>query len=172
MKYFLLISTLFILNLNGSSLELDSFEADFTQTITDEKAKVLTYTGTIVVSKPKYAFWKYITPITKEIYINQNQVIVIEPEIEQVIFKRIDTNLDFLQIMQHAKEIKHNQYMAVFQNVEYIIKIKNKKIESITYKDNFDNSIAILFNNQKQNHKVDVTIFKPNIPLDFDIISE
>ncbi|MDY0116225.1 MAG: LolA-like outer membrane lipoprotein chaperone [Sulfurimonadaceae bacterium] len=172
MKLFLFLTTFLLLNANASSLNIDSFQAEFIQTITDEKAKVLTYTGSVVASKPKYALWKYTTPFTKEIYINQNQVIVIEPEIEQVIFKRIDTNLDFLQIMQHAKEIAPNQYKAVFQNVVYIINLKNNKIDSIAYKDNFDNAIAITFSKQKENQKIDEALFKPKIPLDFDIISE
>lgn len=172
MKFFLYLITFLLLNAQASPLNIDSFEADFVQTITDEKTKVLSYTGSIVAANPKYALWRYATPITKEIYINQNQVIIIEPEIEQVIFKRIDTNLDFLQIMQHAKEIAPHQYKAVFQNVVYIVNVKEDQIHSITYKDNFDNDIAITFSKQKQNRKIDTKLFKPEIPLDFDIISE
>lgn len=172
MKRFLFLTTFLLFNAHASVLDMDSFEAEFKQTITDEKAKVLTYTGSVVASKPNYALWKYEAPITKEIYINQNRVIVIEPEIEQVIYKRIDTNLDFLQIMKLAKEIEPNKYKAVFQNVVYIISVKESQIGSITYKDSFDNAIAITFSKQKQNHKIAQELFNPKIPADFDIISE
>ena len=151
---------------------IDSFKADFTQTVTDEKNKVLTYNGNIIASKPQNAIWRYTTPINKDVYINKHSVTIIEPEIEQAIIRKIESNFDFFKMIQNAKELQHNIYITKFKNTDFTIITKNKLIESISYIDEFENNVKILFKNQKQNEKIDESIFIPNIPLEFDIIRD
>lgn len=173
MKFILFLLPLFLSQLYASSLEkLESLEAEFTQSVTDEKNKTLLYKGYVSASKPQHAKWHYSEPVLKDIYVNKNKVVIIEPEIEQVIIKRLGSDLDFFQIMQHAKQTAPETYEAVFKNTLYTIEITKEKLTSISYKDEFENDIKISFSNQKQNAKIDLTLFEPQIPLDFDVISE
>ncbi|MEA2098563.1 MAG: LolA-like outer membrane lipoprotein chaperone [Campylobacterota bacterium] len=151
---------------------LNSFKADFVQTITDEKNKTLTYSGSIFASKPQNAVWKYITPINKNIYINRYNVIIVEPEIEQVIIRKISSDFDFFNMIKNAKKIDKNKFIAKFEHTSFIIVTKNQLIESISYIDQFENSVKILFMNQVQNSTIDEDIFIPVFPLEFDIIRD
>ena len=85
---------------------ISSFEADFTQSVTDDKDKALVYQGHIVASKPQNAVWNYNKPIKKDVYINSFNVTVVEPEIEQVIIRQIESNFDFFTMIENAKEIR------------------------------------------------------------------
>lgn len=162
-----------LFSLSFASLKnIYSFEAEFTQNITDEKNKVLTYNGHLIAAKPLYAMWQYTKPVKKDIYINARNVTIIEPEIEQVIVKRIESKFDFFNIVEHAKEIKKDVYEAYYKESKFTIISKNNFIESISYLDEFDNKVQILFTNQKQNIEIDNSIFVPRIPLEFDVIRD
>ena len=163
-----LLSTLLFASLDN----INSFEADFTQMVTDDKGKVLTYTGNVIASKPQNALWDYIKPITKKIYIDSHKVTVIEPEIEQVIIRRIESSFDFFNMIKKAKKTGDNSYLAIFKSSEFIIKTEKSLIKSIAYSDEFENSVHILFENQKQNREIDKMIYIPNIPVEFDIIRD
>lgn len=151
---------------------LNTFQADFKQTVTDENNKVLSYSGSVVASKPQNAVWTYTTPIKKEVYININKAIVIEPEIEQVIIKHIESNFSFFNMISNAKKIKDNVYIANYKESKFTIITKDDLIESISYLDEFENKVKIVFKNQKQNIAVDSKLFFPEIPIDFDIIND
>jgi len=149
---------------------MNSFEADFQQKITDDKNATLTYKGHIQAKKPQYALWEYKEPVEKSIYITSRKVTIIEPELEQVIIKYISSDFDFFSMMQHAKKIDENSYLAHFKEVKYKINVKDGEIISISYRDEFDNSVTILFTNQVKNRTLKKELFEPKIPLDFDII--
>lgn len=151
---------------------LATFKADFTQSITDDKNKVLHYEGSLVAAKPQNVLWSYVKPVKKDVYINDNNVIVVEPELEQAIFKRIQSKFDFFNIIKNSKQLDKNTYIATYNNKDFLIQTKGNMIESISYVDEFENKVKILFNNQKENEKVDSEIFKPKIPADFDIIKD
>ncbi|EDZ62715.1 outer membrane lipoprotein carrier protein LolA [Sulfurimonas gotlandica GD1] len=151
---------------------LNSFEADFTQSVTDDKNKSLVYKGHIIASKPQNAVWNYIQPIKKDVYINRFNVTVIEPEIEQVIIRKIDASLDFFNMIQNAKEIEKDKYEANYKESKFTITTNNKIIKSISYIDEFENKVKIVFNNQKQNEEINKEIFVPKYPLEFDIIRD
>ena len=171
MKYlflYLALSTFLFASLEN----INSFQADFTQTVIDDKGKVLTYNGRVVASKPQNALWNYLKPVTKDIYINADSITVIEPEIEQVIIRKIESNFDFFNMIRKAKKTDENSYLAMFKNSKFIIKTENSLIKSISYSDEFENSVQILFENQKQNEEINEDIYTPNIPLEFDIIRD
>jgi outer membrane lipoprotein carrier protein len=75
-------------------------------------------------------------------------------------------------MIKNAKKINNNTYMAIYKDSKFKIKTKENKIESISYKDELENNIVISFKNQKQNEKIEVSEFKPKIPLDYDVIQE
>jgi len=171
MKY--LLSLLLSFSISYASFDnINSFEADFTQTVTNDKDNSLVYKGSIVASKPQNALWVYKKPIQKEVYISKLNVTVVEPEIEQVIIRSIDSNLDFFNMIKNAKKIKENVYEAIYGDSKFIITTNNTIIKSISYVDEFENKINIIFENQKQNKEIDMEIFTPKYPLEFDIIRD
>ena len=162
---------LFCSTLSFASIEnIDTFKADFIQTITDDKNVSLKYSGNLIAKKPQSALWNYIKPIEKNVYINKYSITIVEPEIEQVIIRKIETNFDFFMMMKNATKIDKDRYIANYKNTKFIISTKDKLIESISYKDEFENNVKIFFKNQKQGIKIDNDIFKAKYPLDFDII--
>lgn len=152
--------------------EINSFEADFTQSVTDENNKILSYSGSIVASKPQNVMWNYMKPIKKNVYINSRSVVIVEPEIEQVIIKEIESNFNFFNMIKNAKQIKENTFVAHYKESVFTITTKDDFIKSISYVDEFENKVTITFENQKQNESIDSTVFVPKIPNDFDIIRD
>ncbi|MCF6310047.1 MAG: LolA-like outer membrane lipoprotein chaperone [Sulfurimonas sp.] len=171
MKY-LLIAILLISQAFASLEQINSFEADFSQSITDDKNKVLVYNGHVIASKPQNAKWSYYKPVKKDVYINKFEVVVVEPEIEQVIVRRVESKLDFFKMISKAKEIEKNVYSANFKDSKFTIVQSNNAIESISYIDEFENRVKIVFKNIKQNHNIDLKIFTPIFPLYYDIIRD
>ena len=151
---------------------INSFEADFLQKIIDDKGVKITYSGHVMASKPKYALWQYFKPIQKSVYILPNKIVIVEPELEQVIIKHLKGNFDLFKIIHNAKKINKNKYLAKFKDKEYTIEIENSTIKSITYKDTLDNKITIVFKNQEENKKIPKEKYTPHIPKEYDIISE
>jgi len=171
MKHLFMI---FVLYSSGfaSLNEIKSFEADFIQNVVDEKNKKLSYSGHVVAKKPQDAVWNYISPITKTIYITKSVITIVEPELEQAIVKSIRSSFDFFSMIKDAKKVDENSYLATFKESKFTIIMKNKLIKSISYIDEFENSVKIIFENQKQNKEINKELFTPNIPIGFDIIRD
>jgi outer membrane lipoprotein carrier protein len=172
MKLLLSLFILLFTYANAANINIDSFEADFVQTITDENSKVLKYKGHIIAAKPKSAAWYYTEPLEKKIYLNKFEATIVEPEIEQVIIRKFHNELDFFQLIKKAKKISKNSFVTVNNNTKYTIEINNEMIRSVSYLDQFENKVKILFSNQKQNHKIDKDKFLPKYPMDYDIVNE
>jgi outer membrane lipoprotein carrier protein len=171
MKLFLLIGLLFSLSFSDL-VKLSSFEANFIQTITDEKGKVLSYSGTLQALKPQFALWNYKKPVEKRVYIQNKRVSIVEPELEQVIIRRISSDFDFFTLMSNAKKIDKEHYVAKFEDSDIFIELKDSKVLSLSYKDKFDNDVKILFSEQLQNIEISPTIFQASYPNSYDIITD
>ena len=156
----------------ASLSDINSFKADFIQNITDEKNKVLSYNGHILAAKPQSALWTYLQPIKKYVYINPRTVTIVEPEIEQVIVKRIESNFNFFNMIQNAQKVDKNSYIAHYQESIFTISTENNLLKSISYRDEFENAVEIIFSNQVQNLEIDQKLFVPFIPLEYDIIND
>ena len=166
------LSMLFFTMSFASLSDINSFKADFTQNIVDEKNKVLSYRGHILASKPQNALWVYSQPVNKYVYINPRTVTIIEPEIEQVIIKRIESNFNFFNMIQNAQKIDKNLYRAHYKESIFTIGTENNLLKSISYKDEFENSVEIIFSNQEQNIQIDKKLFVPFVPVEYDIIND
>jgi len=171
LKYILLLllTTTFIY---ANEIELDSFKANFTQTVTNDKGNELKYKGTIIASKPQNMLWSYSFPAKKDIIIHNHRVTVIEYDIEQVQIRNIHGDFDFFKILKKSKKIAPNTYVAHFNDIEYTLKFRSDEIYSISYLDELENKILITFTKQELNNKIDKNIFIPIIPTDFDIIRD
>lgn len=169
----LLLSLVLCSSIGFASLNsINSFKADFIQSVTDDKNSTLLYSGNLAAQKPQNALWHYISPIEKDVYINKYSVTIIEPEIEQVIIRKIETKFDFFNMIQNAKKVALNTYQAQYQNKKFTIKMKNNFIEEILYSDDFENKVSIVFTNQKQNINIEDEKFVAKYPVDFDIIRD
>lgn len=171
MKHIILLQILLQLAY-AQILTINSFEADFKQELTNEKGKVISYKGHISAVKPNYALWKYETPLNKEIYVSKTKVTILEPEIEQVIIRNTYLDFDIFDLIKNAIMLKENIYKARFRETDFQIVFKNSLISSISYKDELDNSIKILFSKQLQNKKIPLSRFIPSIPDEYDIIRD
>ena len=171
MKYILLL-LLTATFAYSNEINLDSFKANFIQTLTNDKGNTLEYKGTMSATRPQSMLWSYTFPAKKEIIIKDRRVTIIEYDIEQVLIRNIHGDFDFFKIIKSAKKIKPNVYIASFNEIKYTIQLNGKKISSISYLDELENSIVITFTNQVQNKKLDPSIFTAIIPLDFDIIRD
>jgi len=171
MKYLIILifsfSSLFAF---GESIQ--SFQADFVQTITDEENKVLSYKGKIHSKRPNLVLWHYAEPINKKIYINKKRAVIIEPELEQAIIKQLKGEIDFFGILASAVSVDMTHFKANYKGIDFILQESNGVIESISYTDQLENKVLITFSSQKQNRPIEDLFFKPKVPKDFDIIRE
>jgi len=165
-----IIVFLIFINMLLASIEINSFEADFIQIVKESK-KTIKYYGKLYFKKPMKILWKYIKPVKKEIYIVDDQVVVIEPEIEQATISHFTKTKNIIEILKKAKKIDKNTLLAKYQNQNFYIYLDNKgKLKKIVFKDKLENEIIIVFKNQKQNIKIEDKIFEYKIDPEFDII--
>jgi outer membrane lipoprotein carrier protein len=167
---FFLAALLASASLLAAPKDLNSFNAKFVQTITDDNGKTIRYSGELWAAKPQNALWVYQKPIQKSVYVNAQKVTVIEPAIEQVTLRTLENEIDFLSIVQKAKKVDNDTYAATVKGQTYTVTFKNDTLSSISYTDGFDNKVTIQFNTQNQNKPIDASRFKALIPADYDII--
>ncbi|EAH5310824.1 LolA-like outer membrane lipoprotein chaperone [Campylobacter jejuni] len=161
--FFIFIGQLFALDLN-----FNTFSSNFTQ-IVKSKNSTLSYSGHFILSKDQ-AYWSYDTPSKKEIYINKNQVTIVEHDLEQVIFSHLDNIPNLNEIFKKVSLIDKDKLVAKYDNINYTIKLNQEQIQSISYKDEFENDVIINLNNQIKNPKINSDVFKAKIPQNYDIV--
>ncbi len=150
--------------------EIKTFEANFTQIIVNNSNKKIEYHGKIYIKDNSKIVWKYKSPIIKNVYIDKNFAIIDEPELEQAIFTSLNKEINIVKLLKDAKKIEENVYETSMYDTSYKITMQNRRIKSIKYKDEIENSIEIIFSNIKQNQKLDESIFKFQPPKGYDII--
>ena len=165
-----IILSLLCVNLFGFAENLNTFSAHFVQTVVDDKNTMIKYSGDIKAKRPNMAMWNYTNPVKKEIYINNADLVIIEPEIEQVILKKVGNTIAFFEMLKNAKKVDNENYKAKYENLKINIHVKGTKIISITYLDELENKVTIQFTNQVENQTIDDKVFKAKIPADFDVV--
>jgi len=169
---YLLIFTLLTLSLQATMKDLKSYQASFKQTIIDQDNVKIVYTGTFKALKPRHAVWHYQTPVEKSVYINNQQVVIVEPELEQAIYKYSKNNFTLFNILDDAKRVDKSTYEKRINDRLYKLKVDKNKILSLEYLDNFENKVFITFSKQKPNITLLSKVFHPIISEDYDIIKE
>ncbi len=147
-----------------------TMQAEFVQTITDEKNSTITYTGNMLAKRPNMTMWHYMKPVEKTVYITSANVTIVEPELEQAIVKKLDNSIDILAILAAAKKNSRERYTAYYNHQQYHISMQGDMIKSISYSDAFDNIVTIVFTAQQINKDIDDSRFHADIPEEFDII--
>lgn len=171
MKYIFILTLLFN-SLFAFGENIQSFEADFVQTITDEENKTLTYKGTMHSKRPNLVLWRYNEPVNKKIYINNRRAVIVEPELEQIIIKQLEGEVDFFGILSSAESVDETHYKASYKGIIFTLKETNGVIDSLAFTDQLENRVLIAFSNQRQNRSIEESLFTPTIPQGFDIIQE
>lgn len=163
---FVILSFIFMVQVFALDLNFTSFSSDFTQEVVSKDSK-LTYKGNFIITQDQ-AFWSYQSPTQKEIYIDKKDIVIIEHDLEQVIFSKLENIPNLNEIFKNAKQTQKGQYKARYENIDYFLKLENDEIKSVSYKDDFDNEVAIYFFKQVKNTKIDPKIFIPQIPSHYD----
>jgi outer membrane lipoprotein carrier protein len=131
---------------NASELkDINSYQASFTQSIVNNSNKEILYNGSIYIKQPSNALWKYIDPIEKNVYILANKVIIVEPDLEQVIISTLKEEINILNLLKNSSKISKTKYEANVYDKKYILTIKNGQLTQINYKDEIENKVTIYF---------------------------
>lgn len=149
-----------------------TIQSDFTQKVTNDQNKTIIYQGLFYATNDKKALWIYEKPVAKKIYFNNTRVLIIEPELEQVIITTLENTPNIAQLLQDAKEVSPNKYITKYQETTYTILTQKENIEKVVYRDKLDNAVEIIFSNQSTNLFLDDELFRAEIPRGYDIVRE
>jgi len=152
--------------------DFKTIQSDFIQKVTNDQNKTIVYEGIFYATHDQKALWIYQKPIAKKIYFNQSKVLIIEPELEQVIMTSLENTPNIAQILREAKEVTPHTYVTKFMDTTYTITASNDTIEKITYKDKLENRVEIIFSSQSINLFLDDELFRADIPKGYDIVRE
>ncbi|MCB9097268.1 LolA-like outer membrane lipoprotein chaperone [Arcobacter aquimarinus] len=172
-KLLIILSSIFIYSFASNDIkDLDSFQANFVQSITSDSKNVIEYKGEVFIKKSGKILWKYKTPVVKNVYIDNNYALVDEPELEQAILTQLEDEINIIKLLNSSKKIGENSYITNIDDIDYSIKTSKNgnKIEEIRYKDKLENSVLILFYDTVQNVEISDEIFKFEIPDYYDVI--
>jgi outer membrane lipoprotein carrier protein len=159
--------------LSANITQLKSLESNFKQSIVNDQNSRITYKGKMYATKENnQALWIYTTPIEKKIYYKNGSIVIIEPELEQVIFAKLSKVPNVLTLLNGAKKISQNKLQTTFNNIKYTITTEGNKIKSINYTDEIQNRVIIEFNSQMINGSISSNTFNYSIPEDYDILEQ
>lgn len=150
------------------ALNYKNISCDFTQEVISVDKK-LSYKGTFVITKTQ-AFWSYTSPVIKQIYVNGDQVVILEPQLEQAIITKLKELPNLTLIMEQATKVSKNEMQAKYKNIIYNIVFKDDLPAMIYYKDEFENIVKIHLKNVKIDQEINPLIFKVHVPKEFDIV--
>lgn len=171
-KIFLLCAfSIFAFAFKIDNINYNSFKADFTQVVADTSNKTLIYEGKFYYKNDK-SLWQYLNPDEKRVYINKEEVVVIDDDLEQVVISKEEIDLENIlkNVVLDKKDKNTLIYKANYQNVIYYVKVLNDVLTNISYKDELDNQVSIDFTNTKINTNLEDSLFKYEIPNNYDII--
>ncbi|NPA63413.1 MAG: outer membrane lipoprotein chaperone LolA, partial [Epsilonproteobacteria bacterium] len=117
-----------------------------------------------------HILWIYTKPIQKRIYIDRSKIVIIEPDLEQVIIKQLRQK-DLFSLLKKAKK-EDDHYVVRQKEREFLIYLDHGTIKKVIYKDRLDNTNVVKFLDPKQNLPLDEKIFEPKIDPEYDIIHE
>ncbi|SFV63059.1 Outer membrane lipoprotein carrier protein LolA [hydrothermal vent metagenome] len=168
------ISIIFSSILYSSDILLpNSFESNFTQTITTDKKQKIKYSGNIIFSSNNSFKWSYTYPTKKEVCTDGKDLLVVDHDLEQVSAYRVDNGLNLHNILKNARIHRKSVYIAKYKSKNYTIQVdKDGKLSRIAYKDDLDNTVLIVFKNMiYSKSQIDTKNLKCNYPSSYDLIN-
>jgi outer membrane lipoprotein carrier protein len=168
-------SSIFITNIaSANTLNIDTIESNFNQSVTNEQNAKVVYSGKMYASKSKnQALWEYNSPISKKIYYKgDGKVVIIEPELEQVVYAKLDKIPNVLKLLKSAKKTDDGRLKTKFNGINYYITANQNKIDKITYTDEMQNRVIIQFSDEKVNTYINESRFAYSVPAGYDILEQ
>lgn len=151
---------------------INSFQASFEQIIINSSNKEIVYKGDVFIKKEGKVLWQYKEPVLKNVFVIKNVAIIDEPELEQVIYTQLQNDINMISLIKNAKKHRENLYVTRVNNIDYELRIENKNLKEVVYKDTLENSVKIVFNNIKQNENISDELFQFFPPDHYDIIRQ
>ncbi len=172
MRYFLILITWFALLSAGGITLSSGMEAQFVQKITNPKKKVIRYEGRVLMDNGARFKWNYIKPTKKEVCSDGKRVIVVDHDLEQVSYYRMDKGFDLGAVLKKAKHYKDNLYTARYRGRTYTIAVDPKgRVEQIAYRDDMDNVVNIhLYKLKTYSKSPGAAAFLCPYPKSYDVI--
>ena len=161
MKVLIIIFTL-IVNLFSTNIDIQTYQANFIQLVTNPSNTTVSYEGKIYIKQPSKMLWQYKTPIIKYVYMDKKKIIIDEPELEQAIFTKLTDEINLINFLNNPSLV----------DKKYKLTFKDKILTKIQYSDEMENNIIINFTNIKIDKNIPDQLFQFIAPLDYDIIKK
>ncbi len=173
--------------------EVKSLRADFEQTVTDSKGKVIQDAkGTFVLQRPGKFRWDYRAPYPQLIVADGRKLWIYDPDLEQVTVKQLDSVLgstpaqllsgarfpqqDFTVISLGTRnsldwvELTPKANEKDFEKVQ--LGFDQRDLRMMTITDNFGNTTHLKFNNLQRNPTIEASAFVFTPPKGADVVGE
>ncbi len=182
-------------NLSTRLNAMHTLQADFTQTVYDNRGKVIqTSYGHMALQRPGRFRWQIVKPIPQLIIANASRIWIYDPDLEQVTLRSLknvagETPALLLSHVNNALEddftvsTKPNtsstteQFLLtpkkadnMFSSIE--LDFTNKKLSTMRLKDQLGHATLIQFKNAKDNVNLPATFFNFKPPANTDVIDE
>ncbi|GAA7500544.1 LolA-like outer membrane lipoprotein chaperone [Helicobacter pylori] len=140
---------------------LQSFSANFKQVLKNEKP--LVYYGVLKAKAPSWALWVYEKPLKKEIYMNDKEVVIYEPNLFQATITPLKEKTDFFTILKHLKKQDDGSFKTTINKTTYRLVFKDGKPFLLEFKDEMNNLVTITFSQTEINPTIadEIFVFKP-----------
>lgn len=170
--------------------EMNSFSTSFVQNTYDENGLLVTTSnGSLIYKKKSKYILEYKSP-NKIKFISDGQLITIyDQDLEQVIIRSVKKSLNnnIIDIFTNEKlindkfELKiffknnenHINFLPInkdFKKSDFLLVVSNNMIKSISFVNDFDQSVIMNFNGFEINVSILESQFKIDIPESFDVI--
>ncbi|WP_292655724.1 LolA-like outer membrane lipoprotein chaperone [Nitratifractor sp.] len=172
MRYFLILASMSAFILARGITLSPGMEAQFVQKITNPKKKVIRYEGRVLMDNGSRFKWSYVKPTEKEVCSDGKRVVVVDHDLEQVSYYRMDRGFDLGAVLKKAKHYKDNLYTARYRGRTYTIAVDAKgRVEQIAYRDDMDNVVNIhLYKLKTFSRPPAASAFRCPYPKSYDII--
>jgi outer membrane lipoprotein carrier protein len=169
----ILIPVLVSMFVNAGDIVLpEHFKAQFVQTVTNPKNKMIRYGGKVAFSEGNLLKWSYTEPTKKEVCTDGKEVLVVDHDLEQTSAYRIDKGFDLTEILHRAEPYKAHIYVTEFAGKRYTIQLDEKgRLQSVAYYDDLDNKVQILFHRMQYGKgRLPAEEMKCRYPASYDVI--
>ena len=147
MKYLLILIAISASVIAGETKGISlpaGIRAHFLQKVTNPRKKVIQYSGTVLMDRSNRFKWSYVKPTKKEVCSDGKRVTVVDHDLEQVSFYRMDKGFDLGAVLKRAKHYKGRLYTARYQGRTYTLELDGKgRVDQIAYRDDMDNVVNI-----------------------------
>ncbi len=171
----LILSTLLVTSslISAELTNLKTISSNFTQLITNDSHNTIKYQGKMFAKKQNnLALWIYTSPVEKKIYYRDGNIVILEPDLEQVTFAKLNKVPNIITILKTAKKISNHKLVAKFNKTKYTITVDGDKVQRISYHDEMQNNVSIRFSNLKTNTPIKDDLFIYEIPAGYDVLKQ